>query len=391
MTSRRMDAITTHFFSQLDAAITRLQAEGKDVIRLDIGSPDLPPHAAVIDALYRSAAADNAHGYQSHLGPFAYREAWCAMYAGLFGVQLDPESEIIPLIGAKEGIFHLSQALVNPGDTVLIPNPHYPTYLKGTLFAGGEPFFLPLTSEHSYLPDLDAVPNEVARRAKLMWINYPNNPTGSAATLDFYQQLIAFGHKHEIIICADAAYSQVFYNGVQPPSILQVPGAKEIAVEFNSLSKSHNMAGWRVGALAGSGDILQTYLTLKTNADSGQFLPVIEAATTALSVDPEWIVGRNEVYRQRRDLVIEALDQLGLPVTPPSAALYVWCPIPKGWSSTEFSLALLEETGVSVAPGPVFGSLGEGFIRISISQPDERLQEGMHRLTHWWRRAALKK
>lgn len=391
MVSRRMDAISTHFFSQLDAAIAKLKAEGKDVIRLDIGSPDLPPHPAVVDALCRSAADENAHGYQSHLGSLAYREAWCAMYKRVFDVDLDPEDEIVPLLGAKEGIFHLIQAVVNPGDIVLIPDPQYPTYLKGTLFAGGEPYFLPLTQDGGYLPDLDAIPEDIARRAKLIWVNYPNNPTGATAPLDFFHQVIDFAKMYNVLICADAAYSQVYYNGIQPPSILQVPGAKEVAVEFNSLSKSHNMAGWRVGALVGSRDILQTYLTLKTNADSGQFLPVIEAATTALSVDPGWITERNQVYRQRRDLVIEGLEQLGLMVAPPSATLYVWCPIPKGWTSYEFSLVLLEATGVSVAPGPVFGSLGEGFIRLSISQPLERLEEGMHRLTNWWRDAAIRK
>lgn len=372
-----------HFFAQLDEMIATLNAQGVEVIRLDIGSPDLPPHPEVINVMQRAVARADAHGYQRHIGPLSHRQAWAAMYQRVFGVTLDPEREIIPLIGTKEGIFHLSQAVIDPGDVVLIPNPYYVTYLRGAEFAGGKPYFIPLLPENDYLPDLNLIPPKIADAAKLIWVNYPNNPLSATAPLSFYKELVTFAKMHDILVCADAAYSQVYYGAEKPPSILQVEGAKDVAIEFNSLSKSHNMAGWRVGAALGNPSTLEKLLKLKTNADSGHFGPTLEAATKAMGTESSWIQARNAVYRERRDLIVRSLHKMGVQVRSPQASLYIWCPIPEGRKSEEFALAMLKEANVSVAPGTIFGSNGEGFVRISITQPKEEIARAMVRLENW--------
>ena len=383
-----MSEIKKHFFAQLDETIAMLKTQGVEVIRLDIGSPDLPPHPSVIETLSRASARSDSHGYQTHLGPLSYRKAWTEMYKRVFNVDLDPATEIVPLLGTKEGIYHLSQAMIKAGNVVLIPNPYYPTYLRGTELAGGVPYFLPLLAENEYLPDLDAIPAEIADKAKLMWVNYPNNPLGATAPLWFYEKLVRFAKKHDILICSDIPYSQVYYNEETPPSILQVEGAKDIAIEFNSLSKSHNMAGWRVGVAVGNASTLESLLELKTNVDSGHFGPILEAASRAMELESSWIQERNTVYRQRKDLIIESLRELGVEVKNPQASLYIWCPIPEGWTSENFALAMLNEARVSVAPGTVFGSGGEGFVRISIVKPKEIIAEAMQRLKLWWKKIA---
>jgi LL-diaminopimelate aminotransferase len=380
----RMKPISSYFFAELNRTIAELSQAGKDVIRLDIGSPDLPPPDAVIERLCQSAAKPTNHGYQSHRGTAAFRGAWQTLYARLFNVEIDAEREIMPLIGTKEGIFNFTQMLINPSDLVLIPDPGYPTYLAGTLFAGGKPYFVPLRKENDYLPDLSAIPDDVAKQAKLMWVNYPNNPTGAIASLAFLTDMVNWAKESSTLLCADAAYSQVFYNGAPPPCILQVPGAKEIAVEFHSLSKAYNMAGWRVGALVGHPDYINGLLTLKSNMDSGMFGPILDATTCALETDPVWIHNRNQIYRQRRDVVVDGFKEMGIKLRAPQAALYIWVPIPEEQSSEPFAMALLQETGVSVAPGTVFGEEGEGFVRISIVQPAERLSEAMQRIRDWW-------
>jgi LL-diaminopimelate aminotransferase len=307
------------------------------------------------------------------------------MYRRVFGVELDPDKEVLPLIGTKEGIFHLSQVLVNPGDTVLVPDPGYPTYAQGVLFAGGQLYLMPLLKDNDYLPDLEAVPEEVRRRAKMMWMNYPNNPTAADVTPEFFERTVDFAREHELLLCHDAAYSQVTYGDYRAPSILQVPGAKEVAVEFNSLSKSHNMAGWRVGAVMGNPEVVKALLTLKTNLDSGHFRPVWKAAESAMSVEQRWVDERNEVYRRRRDIVVEALGELGLSARVPLGSMYVWCRIPEGWESEAFTRALLEEAGISVTPGTVFGARGEGYCRISLTVSEERLAEVTRRWGDWWK------
>jgi len=374
-----------HFFAQLDEMIATLNAQGIDVIRLDIGSPDMPPHPDVIEVMQRAAAQADTHGYQRHIGPLSHRQAWADMYERVFGVTLDPKKEIIPLMGTKEGIFHLSQAIIETGDVVLIPDPYYITYLRGAEFAGGKPYFIPLLPENEYLPELDKIPAEVANAAKLIWVNYPNNPLSATAPLSFYEELVAFAKTHNIIVCSDAAYSQVYYGDEKPPSILQVDGAKDVAIEFNSLSKSHNMAGWRVGAAVGNPLVLEKLLRLKSNADSGHFGPILEAATKAMGTETSWVHERNAVYRERRDLIVSSLCKIGVDVKSPQASLYIWCPIPEGRKSEEFALAMLEDANVSVAPGTVFGSNGEGYLRISITQPMEVIEMAMQKLTDWWK------
>ena len=372
-----------HFFAQLDEMISALNADGVDVIRLDIGSPDMPPHPEVIEIMQRAVGRSDAHGYQRHVGPLEFRKAWTGMYARVFGVELDPETEIVPLLGTKEGIFHLSQAVIEPGDTALIPNPYYVTYLRGAEFAGGKPYFIPLLAENDYLPELDKIPADVADAAKLIWVNYPNNPLSATAPLSFYEELVYFAKAHNILVCADAAYSQVYYGEEKPPSVLQVEGAMDVAIEFNSLSKSHNMAGWRVGAAVGNPIVLEKLLKLKTHADSGHFGPILEAASHAMGTEASWLHERNAVYRERRDLIVSSLRKMGVNVKSPQASLYIWCPIPEGRKSEEFALAMLEEANVSVAPGTVFGGNGEGYIRISITQPKEMIIEAMKRLEIW--------
>jgi LL-diaminopimelate aminotransferase len=379
----RMAHLSPHFFATLSARLQELQAQGRDIIRLDEGAPDLPPAGHILEALHRCASRLDTHGYQPHRGPRPLREAWAGMYWREYGVALDPESEIIPLLGSKEGIFHLSLAYVEPGDMVIVPDPGYVTYTRGALVAGGEVYRMPLLPDRGYLPDLEALPEQVLHRAKLMWLNYPNNPTAAVANLEFFTQAVNLASRYGFLLCHDAAYMQVAFDGEQPPSLLQAPGAKEVSVEFNTLSKSHNMAGWRTGALLGNAQAVRTLFTLKTNADSSHFLPIFEASTAALTGDQSWLVERNEIYRQRRDVVVTGLRRMSLDVPTPRASLYVWSPIPAGWDCASFVTAALEQAGVSLTPGTVFGPGGEGFFRISITASLERLQQAMDRLGEW--------
>lgn len=383
--SKRLQPFSTYFFAQLDHTIAALRADGVDIIRLDVGSPDLPPPQEVIETLSRSVAQPNVHGYQPHLGLPQYRQAWADLYQRDFNVRLDPDTEIVPLMGSKEGIFHFAQAFIDPADLFIIPDLHYPSHMRASLFSEGQPYSVPLTPGNHYLPDIQAVPLEVADKAKIMWLNYPNNPTGATASYQFYEDLVAWAGKHQIMICSDAAYNQIYFNNQQPASILQVPGGIEVAVEFNTLSKSHNMAGWRIAALLGNAEALKIFLSLKTNVDSGQFRPMLEAATTALQVDRLWIEQRNLIYRQRRDVVIEAFKQIGLKLEPPSAAIYIWLPIPGGEKSNPFTLRILQETGISLAPGTIFGDSGEGFVRLSLVQPETLIAEALSRITNYWK------
>jgi LL-diaminopimelate aminotransferase len=376
----RMAHLAPHFFATLSQRLAALQAEGRDVIRLDEGSPDLSPPTHIIEALQRSASRDDAHSYQPHRGSPLLRQAWADMYRRLYGVELDPETQITPLLGSKEGIFHLSLAYVEPGDLVLVPDPGYVTYTRGALVAGGGVYPILLLPERGFLPDLDSIPPDVLRRAKLMWLNYPNNPTAAIANRPFFTRAVALAQEYGFLLCHDAAYMQVAFDGERPPSLLEIPGAAQVAVEFNTLSKSHNMAGWRTGALLGNEQVVRTLYTLKTNADSGHFLPILEASIAALTGDQTWIAGRNEVYRQRRDAVVAGLRSMGLPVRTPRASIYVWSPVPSAWTSTDFALAALERASVSLTPGEVFGAGGEGYVRISITSPLERIQEAMVRL-----------
>jgi LL-diaminopimelate aminotransferase len=384
-----MEGLEVQYFASLVPVLNQLLSSGTDVIRLDVGSPDLPPTQRVIDVLARSAQSQSHHGYQPHKGIPSLREAWASYYRQTFQVELDPQREIVPLLGSKEGIFHLSQAILNPGDVALIPDPGYLTYASGASVSGAKPYFLTLLQENDYLPDLQEVPEEIRARARVLWLNYPNNPTGAVANEYFFEEVLSYAREHDILVCHDAAYSAVTYDGYRAPSILEFPGAKEVAVEFNTLSKSHNMAGWRVGVAVGDPKVLDSLYALKTHTDSGQFLPIMEAAAEALTGDQAWIEERNEVYRRRRDLVAAALQDLDIDYLPPKGAIYMWFKCPPGWTSTELTHALLQSTGVSLAPGKVFGRGGEGFVRLSLCAPEERLADAMKRMMDWWGQNAV--
>ena len=381
--AKRMGNLAPQFFSALNEEIAALKESGKEVLRLDIGSPDLPPAPHIISALSDAARRPDIHGYQSHRGPLALRAAWAAMYQRVHQVELDPDEEIIPLLGTKEGIFHLTMAMINPGDVVLIPDPGYLTYTQSALFAGGELYFMPLRDDRNFLPDFEAIPADIVRRAKLIWLNYPNNPTTATCSREFFMEAVEFAQENSLLLCHDAAYTQVTFDGSPALSILEIPNAKEVSLEFNSLSKTYNMAGWRTGAAAGNPQALRALFTLKTHIDSGHFYPVWMAAIAAMNGDQEWLRARNDVYRQRRDRILTNLHKLGLMALEPQATIYIWCPVPKGWTSAKFAGSLLREAYVSVTPGTVFGSNGEGYVRISLTSPDEKIDESMQRLSDW--------
>jgi LL-diaminopimelate aminotransferase len=378
--AQRMDLFAEHFFARLGPRLAAMQAQGIDVIRLDEGSPDMPPAPHIIEALAQAARRPEVHSYQSHRGFTPLRQAWAAMYQRVYAVTLDPEREILPLLGSKEGIFHLPLAFINPGDVVLAPDPGYITYTRGALMAGGDLYLMRLLPERGYLPDLQDVPPDIARRAKLLWLNYPNNPTAATASLDFFAQAVNFARQYDLLLCHDAAYAQVTYDGYLAPSPLEVPGAKDVCLEFNTLSKSHNMAGWRVAAVVGNPAAIQTLYTLKTNVDSSHFRPVLEAATTAMTGDQAWLQPRNAAYQGRRDRVLQTLERLGWQAGVSKASLYVWFAIPTGQTSAQFATRILEQAHVSLTPGSVFGEGGEGYIRLSVTAPLERVEEAMARL-----------
>jgi LL-diaminopimelate aminotransferase len=305
-------------------------------------------------------------------------------YLNRFEVNLDPQTEVIGLIGSKEGLFNLSQVLLNPGDVSLVPDPGYPVYSASGLIAGGEIFYVPLTSEREFLPDFSSIPEEVLNRAKILWLNYPNNPTGAVASLDFFEEAVTFARHHHLLIAHDAPYTEICFDGYTAPSILQVPGAKDVAVEFNSLSKTYNMAGWRLGMAVGNAEVIQYLFTYKSQMDTSTFAPIFAAGVTALSGDQTWLVERNDIYKTRRDLVVRGLRESGFTLETPKAAIYVWAHLPDGMTdSTDFCNRLLEETGVSMTPGIVYGQHGEGFVRISLGTETSRIDEAMQRLVKW--------
>lgn len=382
--AQRVSTIKPYFFADLEKTIAKLRCSGMDVIRLDMGSPDLPPEDFIIEALVKAARRPDMHGYGESGGSTSLRLAISSYYQKRFGLDLDPEKEILGLIGSKEGIFNLSQVLINPGDLVLLPDPRYPVYCIGAQVAQAETYDMPLLAENDFLPDLDAIPSEIAERAKLMWLNYPNNPTGAVAPYSFFTEVVDFAKEHQIVIAHDAPYVDVCFDNYQAPSILQVPGANEVAIEFNSLSKTYNMAGWRVGMAAGNPDIIRLLRVYKSQLDSSHFKPIMEAAETALLGDQSWTMGRNLIYQDRRDKTVETLNALGFTLEIPKASLYVWAKMPDTWQdSIEFCSILLHETGVSVTPGVVYGDSGAGYIRVSLVTPLERLEEAMERVTEW--------
>nr|HID13557.1 aminotransferase class I/II-fold pyridoxal phosphate-dependent enzyme [Anaerolineae bacterium] len=382
--AERLNNLPPYVFAIIGRRVRALQEQGVDVIRLDIGSPDLPPPPAVVETLCRLAQEPHTHGYGGFFGKPALRKAIADYYDRRFGVKLDPESEVLPLIGSKEGIFHLPMAFVDPGDVVLAPEPGYPTYRVSAQLVGGELYQMPLLAENGFLPDFDAIPGDVLARARVLWLNYPNNPTTAVADDEFFRRAVDFAREHGILLVHDNPYADTAWDGYVPPSLLQIAGAREVAVEFNSLSKTYHMAGWRVGMVVGNAKAIEALARLKSNVDSGIFRAVQDAAITALSTtDEAWLVERNETYRARRRAVTAALERMGLEYAPSSATLYVWARVPQGTTSAQFASDLLGETGVSLAPGTAFGPHGEGYVRISLVQPMERLEEAIGRWERW--------
>jgi LL-diaminopimelate aminotransferase len=382
--ANRVSQIKPYFFASLEKTLTKLRQDGMDVIRLDIGSPDLPPKDFIVDSLVEAVHRPDVHGYGPSGGSPALKKAIAAYYLDRFDLELDVDTEILGLIGSKEGIFNLSQVLVNPGDLVLLPDPCYPVYPVGALIAQAETHNMPLLAENNFLPDLDAIPDDVADRAKLMWLNYPNNPTGAVAPYEFFEKAVAFARKHEIVIAHDAPYVDICFDHYKAPSILQVPGAKEVAVEFNSLSKTYNMAGWRVGMALGNPEIIRLLKVYKSQLDSSLFIPLMIAAETALLGDQDWLEDRNEVYQERRDAVVATLQDLGFTMEVPKASIYVWAKLPQPWEdSIAFCDTLLHEAGVSITPGVVYGPSGAGYVRISLVTPIEKLSVALDRMRAW--------
>lgn len=387
MPSERIAGFKPYFFAQLGLKISELKTMGVDIIRLDMGSPDLPPDMKIIERLRHEVLKPDVHAYSPNGGTKVFKEAVATYYLNRFGVELDPDSEVFTLIGSKEGLFALSQVLLNPGDVSLVPDPGYPVYSASGLIAGAEIVALPLLESNQFLPDLEAIPPDKLKKAKIIWVNYPNNPTGATAPEGFYKKLIEFAHQHNLLIAHDAPYADISFDGYHAPSILQFDGAQEVTVEFNSLSKMYNMAGWRLGMAVGNAQVIKFLATYKSQQDTAHFTPIMTAGMTALTGDQDWIKERNMIYQERRDLVVRALIKAGIGVNNPKAAIYVWVKLPENEkSSINYCTRLLEETGVSTTPGKVFGKHGEGYLRISLCTSTPRISEAMERITRWSRK-----
>ncbi|MCL5429058.1 MAG: aminotransferase class I/II-fold pyridoxal phosphate-dependent enzyme [Chloroflexi bacterium] len=386
--AERIAHIKPYFFADLGKRIAAMKAKGADVVRMDIGSPDLPPPGFILESLFESASRSDTHGYT--LGQtLGFRKAIAAYYQKRFGVELDPKTEAIDLIGSKEGLFVLSQVLLNPGDLALVPDPSYAVYAVGAQIAGGAVHLMPLLAENAFLPDFNAIPSSALEKAKILWLNYPNNPTGAIADLAFFERAVAFAREHGLLLAHDNPYCDVGFDGYRAPSLMQVRGAKEVAIEFNSMSKTYNMAGWRVGMVVGNPQVVKFIETYKSQQDSAIFAPLMAAAEAAMLGDQSWLNERNRVYQERRDAVIDVLHAAGLWVAPPQAALYVWAPVPGREGSMDFCAKMLEETSVSTTPGVVFGRHGEGYFRISLVGDVKRLREGAERISDWMHKRGL--
>jgi LL-diaminopimelate aminotransferase len=381
--AHRIEKLPPYLFVEISRKIAEKRAQGVDVVSFAIGDPDIPTPPHVIDALIEAARDPASHRYPETEGLPEFRRAVADWYERRFGLSLDPQREVLSLIGSKDGIGHIALCFIDPGDLALVPDPAYPVYAVGTLFAGGEAYYLPLREENGFLPDLDAVPADVARRAKLLWLNYPNNPTGAVAGLDFFERAVAFARRHDLAVCHDGPYSEVAFDGYRPVSFLQAASAREVGVEFHSLSKTYNMTGWRIGMAVGNARMIDALMRVKSNLDSGVPQAIQRMAIAALEGPQGCIEEHNAVYQRRRDRLVEALRALGLSVQPPRASLYVWARVPQGYTSMEFATRLLDDVGVVVTPGVGYGAAGEGYVRLSLTIPDDRLEEGLRRL-QWW-------
>jgi LL-diaminopimelate aminotransferase len=378
--ARRLDLVPPYLFAELERKIEAKRRAGIDVVSLGIGDPDMPAPATVVEEMQRQVARPERHQYPSNRGLDVFRETVADFYHGRFGVSVDAEKEILPVLGGKEGVAHIALACLEPGDVCLSPEPGYPPYTSGPLFAGADVHYLPLREENEFLPDLDSIPADVATRANLLFLNYPNNPTGAIVDDTLFPRAVELARERDLIVVHDNSYSEIAFDGYRPPSFLETPGAKDVGVEITSLSKGWNMTGWRIGWIAGNAEVVERYRHLKTNLDSGMFDALQLAAVAALTEARSFPAEMSEIYQRRRDLMIEALSSIGLPAKPPKATPYIWARVPDGYSSASFTELVLEEAAVVVSPGPSFGPSGEGYVRISLTVPDERLEEAARRI-----------
>ena len=378
--AQRVQALPPSLFAELERKIAERRAAGIEVISLGIGDPDIPTPANVVEEMQRQVARPQTHRYPSNRGLAAFREAVAAFYKRRFGVTLDPDTEVLPLLGGKEGVAHVCFSMLDPGDVCLAADPGYPVYTSGSLLAGAEPVLMPLTAEHGFLPDLDAIPAAVSDRANLLFCNYPNNPTGAVCDVAFFERLAAFGHERGVPIVHDNAYSEITFDGYTAPSFLEAPGAREAGVEMFSLSKAYNMTGWRIGAAVGNAEMIAALLKLKTNIDSGVFDAVQLAAARALTGPQDHVREMCAVYERRRDLTIAALHAVGIDVHAPKGTMYIWVPVPEGHTSVSFAELVLDQAAVVVSPGSSYGPNGEGYVRLSLTLPDPDLREAVSRI-----------
>ncbi len=381
--ARRIENLPPYLFVEITRKIAEKKAKGEDVISFAIGDPDIPTPPHIIDKLCQAAQDPVNHRYPESEGLPELRQAIADWYQKRFGVSLDPDKEVLPLLGAKEGIAHIALCFIDPEDIALVPDPAYPVYSIGTMLAGGKPYYLPLSEKNNFLPDFNSIPEDIVKRAKLLWINYPNNPTGAVADLDFFNRTVKFAHQHDLAVCHDGPYSEVAFDDYQPVSFMQADGAKEVGVEFHSLSKSYNMTGWRIGMVVGNAAMVNALKTVKSNMDSGIPQAIQYAAIEALRGSQDCIQEHNAIYQRRRDLVVDMLNDIGIEARPPKASLYIWAKIPEGYTSVDFTADLLEQVGVVVTPGIGYGKNGEGYVRLSLTIPDAALVKGLSRLAGW--------
>ena len=384
--AKRLHRLPPYLFVEINQRIAELRARGEEVISFAMGDPDLPTPSHIVERLCQAAHNPANHRYPETAGLPELCQAIAEWYEKRFGVTLNPSEEVLPLIGSKEGIGHMALCFIEPGDLALVPDPSYPPYSLGTVLAGGEPYFMPLKEENDFLPDFEVIPTEVVNRAKLMWLNYPNNPTGAIANSDFFQKAVHFAQQHDLVICHDAPYTEIAFNGYTPPSFMQIPGAKKRGVEFHSLSKTYHMTGWRIGMMVGNADMVNALFKVKSNLDSGIPQAIQYAAVEALRGSREHIAEHNAVLQRRRDKLLKVINEIGLKARTPEATFYIWAKIPQGYTSIEFTKKLLDEAGIAVTPGIGYGKEGEGYIRFSLTISDDRLEMGVCRLLAWHRR-----
>src|SRR3990170_3408079 len=381
--AKRIENLPPYLFVEITKKIAAKRAKGEEVISFAIGDPDIPTPPHIIDKLVQAARDPVNHRYPESEGLPELRKAIADWYQKRFRVTLDPDKEVLPLLGAKEGIAHIALCFIDQGDVALVPDPAYPVYAIGTLLAGGESYYLPLTQENNFLPDYASIPDDILKKARLLWINYPNNPTGAVADLDFFKRTVEFARQHNIGVCHDGPYTEVAYDGYKPVSFLQADGARDVGVEFHSLSKSYNMTGWRIGMVVGNAEMVKALKTVKSNVDSGIPQAIQLAAIAALRGPQDCIPQHNAIYQRRRDLVIDMLKSIGLEAKSPKASLYVWVKVPPGYNSADFATDLLEQVGVVVTPGLGYGKSGEGYIRLSLTISDAGLVKGLSKLAGW--------